>query len=588
MGQKSPTPSPGPKSDEQSYFNSFLRSKTVPCTLDFDTPPMMAAGLRNDGETEKQVTSIVKSNLAARGRVKSMIHAIEHEERSRSNTLPTILTSTTTQDARSPNLVQSVGGTPVRTSPLLSRKAGAGGSDRCSSSPSERKVLSPSDCLVSSPLEALTSSTDEETQGSGYTRVHPLAPPPRPITAALPIGPTAVGVAPGVGVAHHSGFAPRQQKLSTTFEVSLEESASYVKLHPTTMENGNSEDEGEGEGQRKESRTRTEEVFITLSHNNEVEDSGGSGIPRRGSGLSSELSSDRNIMSLSSSPPVYDTSEELEERARLERAGLDDTSDELDHQGAMVKEEVRGGGLDCHDNGSLQNLYREEVEGAPPHAAGIGKDKKKKKWKLFKKRKTSSDEHVDTPKDRRSQSDAPSETEGVVLRGDKMRSVSHPNAVMMRGGRSLRNRYTMYMEPYSAKLKKLSPKREEGLTPSTQQQSGRGLDDVDRGSTEDMLERGGDATPPAEMTPLTFKQSLFCNQLKYKLRSALQNIHIPLTLSPAFQQLQLENGLKLDIRYRLILLIQHALQHSQWNQRDLETALLMEILRMVEPLPSDL
>ena len=94
--------------------------------------------------------------------------------------------------------------------------------------------------------------------------------------------------------------------------------------------------------------------------------------------------------------------------------------------------------------------------------------------------------------------------------------------------------------------------------------------------------------PPAKMSPLRYRRSLYCDQLKYKLRAALQNIHTPLSLSPIYLQLCVDDDAKCDSRYQLILLIQHALQRSRWRHDVMEIALLTELLRMIEPLPNEL
>ena len=95
-------------------------------------------------------------------------------------------------------------------------------------------------------------------------------------------------------------------------------------------------------------------------------------------------------------------------------------------------------------------------------------------------------------------------------------------------------------------------------------------------------------TLPSKMSPLRYRRSLYCDQLKYKLRAALQNIHTPLSLSPIYLQLCVDDDAKCDSRYQLILLIQHALQRSRWRHDVMEIALLTELLRMIEPLPNEL
>lgn len=97
-----------------------------------------------------------------------------------------------------------------------------------------------------------------------------------------------------------------------------------------------------------------------------------------------------------------------------------------------------------------------------------------------------------------------------------------------------------------------------------------------------------DLTPPSKMSPPRYRGSLYCDQLKYKLRAALQNIHTPLSLSPIYLQLRVDDDAKCDSRYQLILLIQHALQRSRWRHDVMEIALLTELLKMIDPLPNEL
>ena len=86
-----------------------------------------------------------------------------------------------------------------------------------------------------------------------------------------------------------------------------------------------------------------------------------------------------------------------------------------------------------------------------------------------------------------------------------------------------------------------------------------------------------DSLPPAEMSPDEFHKSLYCDQLKYKLRSSLMNTHTPLTLSEGA-----------DTRYQLVLLTQQSLQRARWRHEVMEVSLLCELLRMIEPLSNDL
>ncbi len=562
MGQKSPSPSP--KSDGKFNFASILRSSKSHAPhspMDFNSPPMMAAGLRQLGGT------LEGEGLGTppRGRVKSMISAFEGE-RSRSNTLPSVLYSSTHVMEGPTEHAQSQGGTPTHSTSSSAVLNGQRSNSLDQSDPPN------------------TTHASEKSNG-GYE-------------SSLSSGIPKAGHVTGKSYS----LKPEVRKLSTTFEVSIEESNSYVKLHPATMENGMSafserleEEEGEreaGEGGGEERvRSQTEEVFVSMvqsgsvhvssSEDNEGEGGEGGG---GGGGLGTKGADQLNISTNSL---------------------LEDTSDELDISGG-------GGGGEGGQNSSLVNLYQlEDGEGGGGEErdspqSGSEKHKKKKKWHLFKKRKSKEEQQM--LKNRRSQStDIPAEATttspvGVASRREKVRSISNDTYLLRGvgggGGRRKVDRYTIYMQDYSMKLeerRRLSPKREadgegEGEGEGGRDRrstSGSGLDEADRGLTGDGQDRLADATPPAEMTPATFKQSLFCNQLKYKLRSALQNMHTPLTLT--LQQLQLDgSGQQLGIRYQLILLIQHALQRTQWRQDDIETALLTEILRMVEPLPNEL
>ena len=116
-------------------------------------------------------------------------------------------------------------------------------------------------------------------------------------------------------------------------------------------------------------------------------------------------------------------------------------------------------------------------------------------------------------------------------------------------------------------------------------------EDDDKGAAQIMMNGGQemvDLTPPSKMSPPRYRRSLYCDQLMYKLRAALQNIHTPLSLSPIYHQLCVDDDAKCDSRYQLILLIQHAHQRSRWRHDVMEIALLTELLKMIEPLPNEL
>ena len=109
-------------------------------------------------------------------------------------------------------------------------------------------------------------------------------------------------------------------------------------------------------------------------------------------------------------------------------------------------------------------------------------------------------------------------------------------------------------------------------------------EEEDKDTTQAMV----DLTPPSKMSTQRYRRSLYCDQLKYKLRAALQNVHTPLSLSPIYLQLCVDDDAKCDSRYQLTLLIQHALQRSRWRHDVMEIALLTELLTMIEPLPNEL
>ncbi len=451
-----------------------------------------------------------------------MITALEEKEkdtRSRSNTLPAILSDSSTSSVAvavaETNAAKSAGGTPSHLSPVLGGWRGP---------VSESTITDQSNA----PFNKDTSSDEDGEEGDPEGV--------RPFTI-------------------HGG-----PPLSPTLEDSMEDSLSYVRVHPPLPLN---------------------EDMVS--------------DPDRGR---------RNYLKSLSSPTLpLPFGVESPHEESCSRESLDDNNSMSSSPGSKVIQNKL-------QSESLVNLYQEEEgegEGDRSPQLEHTKQKKKKKWKFFKKRRSGVQKEVKfETKCERSQSDAPSGRERVnPLESEKeggslvkMRSISHDTFLDVNtGGRGRRNRidrYTIYMQDYSIKLeeerKKLSPKREAGK----EEEAGGpsisilGNDGVDRGSTDDDLNRGEDEdTPPAEMTPLTFKHSLFCNQLKYKLRSALQNIHTPLTLCPSILQLQ-EDHTHSNTRYQLILLIQHSLQHFRWRQDDMEVALLSEILRMVEPLPNEL
>ena len=86
------------------------------------------------------------------------------------------------------------------------------------------------------------------------------------------------------------------------------------------------------------------------------------------------------------------------------------------------------------------------------------------------------------------------------------------------------------------------------------------------------------------MSPAKFKRTFYNSQLKYKLRVALQGVHAPLSNNPVYLQQCADK----DCSCQLTLLLQTALRHSRWQHSEMETALLTELLKMVDPMPQEL
>lgn len=560
MGQKLLSPYRQQQALQDNFqFASLLHSQpatprklnlTTVTTIPVSTsarPTLQRTKMEDGVEEEKGVeeeSGVVNGLLATTrdgGRVKSMIDAIEQSRRTRSKTLPSLL-SDSLSGACSDYHYQvrhSEGGFPDDPTLVLN---GFNGHTQAEITPS---------AIVT------TNGRDSPT----------------------PAGPNVGG---DVSPTDHSSVAgkpftrqPHARLTSAPNASSMEESASYVCVQPLPI----SDFGGKGERGRRglavspspaarlddttnssESTPSKDMSHLTIQGSERVEDS----------------------RSLSSSPGVDDMSDELDRMSR--EAPLSDALPNPVHQADNSNNSAE---LDCQADNSPQLCYQADL-------GASSRKKKKKKWRLFKKRK-SMDEQIDE-KYGRSKSDALSEVENTGLRdSQRVRSRSHNMMMNMgvgegRGGRSGGvDYYTMYMQDYSAKLeerKKHSPGRGGRDGPSTASQE-LGCDNIDRTSTDDDLDRGN-VTPPAEMSPLAFRQSLYCKQLKFKLRSSLQKIHSSLSLSHTHFRLQDDRGVASSMRYQLILLIQHALQCSHWAHQDMETALLSEILRMVEPLPNEL
>lgn len=230
---------------------------------------------------------------------------------------------------------------------------------------------------------------------------------------------------------------------------------------------------------------------------------------------------------------------------------------------------------------SEYEMSQEVAEDLEPPSISKKAAKKRKLFRLFRKSK-SSDKHSKSSNAKiRSKSDM---SPNVIRSGAnpqfKVRSMSENDE-----GRSLRRSYTLLTADITAKYAKkkhshlIEAKISEYATANGTHHS------PPSASSELVATAQLVATPPAELSAESFQKSLYCNQLKYKLRSAMQNIHTPLSVGPV--ELCQRTG-ECDTRYQLILLTQHALQRSRWKQDSMEMALLTEILNMVEPLSNEL
>ncbi len=252
--------------------------------------------------------------------------------------------------------------------------------------------------------------------------------------------------------------------------------------------------------------------------------------------------------------------------------------------------------MDSGTHHSLENLLEdsmgggmeEEMETTPPTSSPrrVSRFKKlkdrfgKKKQKSVEQKSVEQKDGPESPRKTRSKSERPNKGATGVAKPRSQsefspqpmeRSQSPPSPALNVSKK--RRSYTMLTGHITAKYQALDARQKSEKPPP---------------------KRGGDYTKlrlyenvkfsVAEMTPERFRKTLYCEQLQYKLRFALQNIHTPLTTSPVYLQLCADEDSMCDSRYQLITLLHHALQQSKWQHNAMEIALLTEILRMVEPL----
>ena len=248
-------------------------------------------------------------------------------------------------------------------------------------------------------------------------------------------------------------------------------------------------------------------------------------------------------------------------------------------------------------------LLLSQAEDPIPSSTPKKATKKKRMFRLFRRHKSTDvaakgDIETDLAPKPRSKSEigskavlvalAESDSKGKVRSKSEHESLDEPGQSRFRKRRS----YTLLTGDITAKYSALEAKRKSTQLKANVTETSKSNDPQppvveNSDQVRKTLERF-DSIPPAEMSPKSFQKSLYCDQLKYKLRAALQNMHTPLSLSPVYLQLSVDEDSKCDTRYQLILLIQHSLQRSRWKHDSMEIALLTEILKMVEPLSNEL
>lgn len=91
----------------------------------------------------------------------------------------------------------------------------------------------------------------------------------------------------------------------------------------------------------------------------------------------------------------------------------------------------------------------------------------------------------------------------------------------------------------------------------------------------------------SDQSPKEFCQSLYCTQLSYKLRLALQSSHTLLAAGSLFSR----DGGDMKpraLREELLVLLRSMQAHQGWMEEGLNGSLILEALRMVDPLPDAL
>ncbi len=452
--------------------------------------------------------------------------------------------------------------------------------------------------------EATTTTTTLQLQPErrAIATADTLAPPPRP------------------SAHHHHASTKAFNRETTVIDTDDDDLAGFDPLAATTIPIGS---------------VKSVEGYINMSMTkSSITDSGGY-VKMQPALLTSYVPSSKSPLSVAATTSVYAVGESSSNNSDAEQNIVDSNSKLLSPDSASSlrnSPDLPSSDHSDQDHGSMENLYErdEEFDHLTEPSRRKGRKTFRKFKKLFKRHKS-----IETPpkskfsaSSEKGRSVSPSSSTSTLTSSRKPRSISNVEQVKVTiaeennserelsptspskprsashndvlddvPGYPVKRSYTMLTGHITDKYRKkvLDKKRADSSGSGGMSEASPTLSPVREllREEEDGSSRGGgregvDFTPPSKMSPLRYRRSLYCDQLKYKLRAALQNIHTPLSLSPIYLQLCVDDDAKCDSRYQLILLIQHALQRSRWRHDVMEIALLTELLKMIEPLPNEL
>jgi hypothetical protein len=236
----------------------------------------------------------------------------------------------------------------------------------------------------------------------------------------------------------------------------------------------------------------------------------------------------------------------------------------------------------------MENLLGDTPKGAGGGGGGGKEGKQKKKWRLRRKKKDKSKAAV------KQQMSLPEEgTEDAAAK--KQRSKSHDFDTLserIEDGklRSLTHDGRELSRVTDSSLRTVATKKKVRRSNTIIEKYRAIVDEQKKKEVPPIVKEKLESLPRFvdvrvwEMSPEEFRESLFCTQLEYKLRAALQNVHTPLGCGPQGWREEGEEETGPDLKWQLTTLLECALQCSQWVHDNMETALLSETLRMVAQL----